>query len=162
MTDSPANRTTTDPTHDQITQLVTDRVTHAYREEDLPCTPTTLRILSELFEIELSDQVYEASIGMNGAGKYGAQCGLVEGALMFVSIVCRQRGMSIDETGQACNDFAASFEAKFGTLICRELRPEGFSEDNPPHLCEPRSIDAITHAIAFVADRFKLAPQIKS
>jgi len=35
-----------------------------------------------------------------------------------------------------CYDFAKEFEKEFGSLNCRDLRPQGFKLDNPPHLCE--------------------------
>jgi len=31
-------------------------------------------------------QLLDAAVGMHGAGKYGAQCGLVEGSLMFIGL----------------------------------------------------------------------------
>ena len=43
-----------------------------------------MRILSHLFSFPLEEQTLDAAIGMHGAGGLGAQCGLVEGSLMFI------------------------------------------------------------------------------
>ncbi len=93
---------------------------------------------------------------MHGAGLFGAQCGLVEGSLMFIGIIGRQKGKSVDDVEPLCFEFAEKFTKKFGSLLCRELRPEGFNDDNPPHLCEPRTIDAISFAADFISQKFSL------
>jgi hypothetical protein len=49
--------------------------------------------LSEHFGIELNSQIFDAAIGMHGAGGYQAQCGLVEGALLFFGIIARAKGV---------------------------------------------------------------------
>lgn len=87
---------------------------------------------------------------MHGAGKYGAQCGLVEGALMFMGIWGRHNRMEDHCIIDGCRDFAGKFEARFGSLLCRELRPEGFGRENPPHLCEGITCDAIEFAVLYI------------
>jgi len=135
-------------------KTVTDCVTHAYHVENIHCTPTTLRALSQLFKIKLNEQVLHASEGMNGAGLYGAQCGLVEGALMFNGILSKHNGLCTEDILAICSEFAEGFERKLGSLICRELRPEGFSEEITEHICEPRSVEAIIYAAEFLSDIF--------
>ncbi len=130
--------------------FVMERVTRYFREEDLNCAVTTLKILAERFQIEVSRQVLDSATGMNGVGQYRAQCGLVEGAVMFLGILGRNRGVEDDDVMEWCREYAAQFEKRFGSLSCRTLRPEGFEEDNPPHICEPLSIDAICFDIEFV------------
>jgi hypothetical protein len=68
--------------------LVRERVHTYYWRNDINCAITTLKILSERFGIELSAQVIDSALGMHGAGEYGAQCGLVEGVLMFKGGCC--------------------------------------------------------------------------
>ncbi len=136
--------------------LVTDRITRYYREEDLNCAVATLKILGEQFDVEISGQVLDSAVGMNGAGQYRAQCGLVEGAVMFLGILGRRLKMSDDDITEWTREYASQFEKRFGSLSCRVLRPEGFDENNPPNICEPISIDAVCFDIEFVAGKCKL------
>jgi len=132
--------------------LVKTRVHEYYWTHDWNCASTTLRILAERFGVDIHEQVLDAALGMHGAGGLGAQCGLVEGALMSIGILGKANGLSDDAVVQACHDYATEFESRFGSLLCRELRPQGFHPDNPPHLCEGLSCDAVLFDIAFVED----------
>ncbi|NLW00226.1 MAG: C_GCAxxG_C_C family protein, partial [Clostridiales bacterium] len=67
-------------------ELVASRVHEYYWEYDWNCATTVLRILAAIDGIELNEQVLAAAVGMHGAGRYGAQCGLVEGGLMYLGI----------------------------------------------------------------------------
>jgi hypothetical protein len=136
--------------------LVERRVHEFYWAYDLNCATTTLRILSEVFGFDLHPQILDAAAGMHGAGRYGAQCGLVEGALMVLGILCRAHGLPDVELEEVCQDLARQFEARFGSLLCRELRPQGFRPENPPHLCEQLTCDAIVFDIAFVSRLYQL------
>lgn len=133
--------------------FVQTRVKNLYWDKDLNCATTNILILSEKFEIKLSNQVLDSAIGMHGAGKYGAQCGLVEGTLMFLGIIGKFKNIPENEIVSSCKMFAAEFEKKFSSLSCSFLRPEGFSEKNPPHLCEKLTCEAICFSIDFV-ERF--------
>jgi hypothetical protein len=53
---------------------------------------------------------------------------------------------------------AEGFEKQFGSLSCRELRPEGFSSDNPPHICEDLSRRAIRFTTRCLAEAFQADP----
>ncbi|TKB07487.1 C-GCAxxG-C-C family protein [Desulforhopalus sp. IMCC35007] len=143
-------------------ELVKNRVAQYYWEDDLNCATTTLKILSERFNIEVSDQVFSAATGMHGAGLYGAQCGLVEGTLMFLGIFSQQNNYSKDQTVRCCYEFANAFENVFGSLQCRVLRPEGFTETNPPHLCESLTCRAVDFAILFIQNIERTHQRTKS
>lgn len=132
--------------------FVRTRVNKYYWQDDLNCATTNLKILSEIFSIELSEQVIDAALGMHGAGKYGAQCGLVEGTLMFLGIIGKGNGISDDKIVDFCNGFAKQFENRFQTLLCKVLRPEGFHQDNPPHLCEKLTCEAVMFNVGFIID----------
>jgi len=132
--------------------LVHQRVHEYYWKRDWNCAVTTLLVLGEVFDVAIGDQVLAAAVGMHGAGGYRAQCGLVEGALMFIGIIGQKKGLAEDAIVQACYDYGERFETRFGSLLCRELRPEGFGPDDPPHLCEPLTRDAIVFDIQFVSD----------
>jgi len=103
--------------------------------------------------MDIADQVYAAAAGMHGAGGYRAQCGLVEGMLMFLGIAGSKTGLSRKETAAACYQYAEVFEKQFGSLLCRDLRPEGFSANNPPHLCENLTCRALLFAVDFLQSR---------
>ena len=47
-----------------LREFVTARVKHAYRVEDIECTPTTLRILSEIFNIDIDHAKMELIDGL--------------------------------------------------------------------------------------------------
>ena len=126
------------------------RVHELYYGQDLNCARTTMTCLSELFAVPIEEQTFAAAVGLFGAGGYRAQCGLVEGALMFIGIFFRQLGKGESEAVKACYDYAGEFEAKFGSLRCRELRPGGFREDDPPHLCEKLSCETIEFACNYM------------
>lgn len=130
--------------------FVRQRVRAYYWDQNLNCATATLKILSERFGVDLRDQVIDAALGMHGAGGYRAQCGLVEGALMFVGIIGRARGLSDAGTVAACREYARQFEARFGSLSCSVLRPRGFRPDDPPHLCEPLTCEAIVSDVEFI------------
>jgi cyclic pyranopterin phosphate synthase len=136
-----------------IAQFVHDRVHHAYWDHDWNCAVTTLRILAEVFDVTLEPQVLDAALGMHGAGGYRGQCGLVEGALMLIGALGKVHGLEDDAVVELCYNFAQAFESRFGSLLCRELRPEGFSPDNPPHLCEDLTRKAILFDIGFMIER---------
>jgi hypothetical protein len=135
---------------DDRTKIIRQRVSQFYWEHDRNCATTALSILSEIFGIELHSQTIDSALAMHGAGKYGAQCGLVEGALMFMGIWGRHKRREDRLVIDACRDFAGKFEARFGSLLCRELRPQGFGRENPPHLCEGITCEAIEFAALYI------------
>ena len=131
-------------------EFVKKRVSKNYWEDDINCATTTLKILSEYFGIVLNKQIIDAAIGMHGAGEYGAQCGLVEGTLMFIGIFGKEKDIPDNVIVDSCREFAKQFEHKFNSLQCSILRPEGFHRDNPPHICEPITCKAVNFSIKFV------------
>ncbi|SNS52293.1 C_GCAxxG_C_C family probable redox protein [Anaerovirgula multivorans] len=131
-------------------EIIDERVHDYYWKEDLNCATTMLKTLAEIFEIKLESQIIDSAIGMHGAGKFGAQCGLVEGSLMFLGIFGRGKGVSQEIIISICYDFADNFQEEFRSLVCRELRPEGFKDDNPPHLCEDLTKRAVKFTVNYI------------
>lgn len=109
-----------------------------------------LRVLGAVTGQVIHEQVFAAATGMHGAGRYGAQCGLVEGGLMFLGLWGREMGKTQEWITEACNAYAQGFERRFGSLLCRELRPQGFIDGQPPHMCEGLSVDAASWAVKWV------------
>ncbi len=139
------------------TDALRERVHRLYWEHDLNCATTLLRILAEREGPVLGDQVLDAALGLHGAGGYGAQCGLVEGPLLFLGLSGKTQGWSRKEIIQACRAYAEAFEARFGSLQCRVLRPEGFGPHVPPHRCEELTCAAATFAVDFLEARKRSA-----
>ena len=133
------------------TELIKKRVAEYYWKKDINCAVTTLKVLSEKFDIILNNQVLNAAIGMHGAGGHGAQCGLVEGALMFIGIVEKANNTIDKEIIENCKKFADQFEKKFNSLECKILRPQGFKKENTPHICEHFTCEAIEFAMDFIS-----------
>ena len=131
-------------------QYIHEKVQKYYQEDDLNCATTNLKILAHQFDITLNQQVINAAIGMHGAGTYGAQCGLVEGMLMFLGILGRTNSYSEQRIAEICKTYAGTFEKEFGSLLCSTLRPEGFGPEVPPHLCKNITEKAIFFNFNFI------------
>ncbi len=136
----------------RIGEWIRGRVRGLYWDEGVNCAGTALACLSELFGVALEPQMRWSAVGMHGAGGYRAQCGLVEGALMFTGIYLHTLGKTDAEIAAACYRFASAFEETFGSLRCLELRPSGFSENDPPHLCEGLTCRAIGFACHYIQE----------
>lgn len=126
------------------------RIHDLYHINDINCARTTLICLSEELGVELAPQVQHAAIGMHGAGRFRAQCGLVEGALMFIGVYGSLLGKTDKEISALCYRYAEEFTARFGSLLCRELRPGGFQPSDPPHACEGLTVDTVLFAMDFM------------
>jgi len=133
-----------------IDEYIYAKVHSYYWQEDLNCATTMLKILSEIFNLNLQEQVVQAAIGMHGAGGYRAQCGLVEGGLMFIGVAGLAYVWPTERTVVLCKNYAKQFDERFGSLLCRDLRPAGFSLDNPPHLCERLTVEAVMFAAEYM------------
>ncbi len=137
--------------------MIKERVYKYYWEDDINCATTVLKILAEIFDLELTSQVTDSAIGLHGAGKFGAQCGLVEGSLMFIGIWGKKKGYDVNRIVDLCYRFADDFQKNFGSLVCRDLRPQGFSPDNPPHLCEEITIKAVEFTAGYIANGYLIS-----
>ena len=131
---------------------IRDRVYDLYWKEDLNCATASLKILAESFYLPLEQQVVDSALGMHGAACFGAQCGLVEGPLLFLGIYGRRRGIADGDIRSACYDYADRFQKRFGSLQCRELRPGGFSGSDPEHLCENITAEAVVFAEKYLVE----------
>ncbi len=135
---------------ENVKKMIDDRVHKYYWNNDYNCATTMLKILGEIHDVELHQQALDAALGMHGAGQYGAQCGLVEGVLMFLGIYGRKNNIKDPETIKRCYLFADEFNREFKSLYCSKLRPQGFEPENPPHLCEDLTRRAVKFAAQFI------------
>jgi C_GCAxxG_C_C family probable redox protein len=140
---------------EKILNKIKNDVHKYYYEQDLNCAGTSLYILCDIFRVSLARQAKDAAVGLHGAGGYRAQCGLIEGPLMFIGIYFSRKNTSKETIAKYCCGFASSFEKKFGSLSCYYLRPQGFNIDDTPHMCEDLTVRAICHSYNFINDILK-------
>ena len=131
-------------------QAIIEERIQLYFENGYNCAASMLKILGEIFGAEIHQQTLDSAVGMHGAGKYGAQCGLVEGALMFIGLYGSLKKKTKEEIEKNCYAFADSFKNEFNSLNCSDLRPEGFNPQNPPHLCKNLKIRAARFAVEYI------------
>lgn len=137
------------------TALIQQQVHHLYYETDTNCARTTLLILAQLFDTPIEEQTYQSAVGLHGCGGHRDQCGLVEGAVMFLGIYFLKRGWKEGEVVSQIFDFAEAFTKTFGSVRCHDLRPGGFQLSDPPHRCEGLTCNTIsfTHQLILSATR---------
>jgi len=131
-------------------EKIQERVHEYYWEHGYNCARTMMLCLGEFFDTKIEEQTFNAAVGLHGAGGYRAQCGLVEGALMFLGVFFSDKERSEDEIIEICYRFAESFTEIFGSLSCFDLRPNGFTDNDPPHLCEGLTCSAVLFAYDFI------------
>ncbi len=137
----------------KIQATISSKVHDYYWNQNLNCAVTTLTILSEVFSLPLQPQVIQGTFGLN-AGRYSSQCGLVQGSLFFIGIYAHHQGLELPRINTLCHHFSNEFQRRFTSLLCHQLRPEGFSPENPPHLCENLTVLAITFTAEFIHREF--------
>lgn len=126
-------------------------VRHAYHDLDVNCAKAALLALGSAFGHPVDQGVMRAATAMNGAGRRRAQCGLLEGPLMFMGLYFGEAGLKDEEVVRIAGRFTDAFTKKFGSLLCRDLRPGGFNKSDPPHLCEGLSLEAVRFSHDFIA-----------
>ncbi len=136
-----------------LEEKIKELVHKYYWEMDINCARTTVNCLGCLFDVTINPQTLNAAIGLHGAGGFRAQCGLVEGSLMFLGIYYSHKGKTDAEISSICYQFADVFMNYFSSLKCYDLRPNGFSEADPPHACESLTVKAITFTYNFIQCR---------
>lgn len=137
---------------------VAEKVHYFYHEAHIGCAVATLILLSQIFEVQLEEQVYESAVPMVGAGKYGAQCGILEGTMMFSSIYAKQHGVDNKTIMSMIYKWSEMFEKEMGSLVCKGLRPYPFTpEDAPKHLCEPITVKGVGLAVKFITEVIELS-----
>ena len=133
---------------------IEEMVRNVYWDRDMNCANTILECLSAVFDVQIDDQLRKAVVGLHGAGGYRAQCGLVEGMLLFIGLYADLRGKESDEAVGLCYLFAQCFEENYGSLRCYDLRPGGFTPSDPPHACEALTVEAAKFGVGFIKENF--------
>ena len=110
-----------------------------------------MKLLAEVRNVKLDKQVLKAALGMNGAGRYGGQCGLVEGMIMFLGIWGDLKGFPDGQIQMICRSYADKFDKTFGDLTCGSLRPEAeAAAEDPAHACRELKVKALLMDLAFL------------
>ena len=136
-------------------RFIDKEVRKSYWQDGSNCAITALKTLGKIFHVRLNPQTVNSAIGLNGAGRYGAQCGLVEGTLMFIGIIGKRNGLDAERIARLCHDFAKKFERKFGSLSCAKLRPRARAQKIPTHPCEELTVRAISFSKKFIANNLE-------
>lgn len=82
--------------------------------------------MSRLFDLPLDPQLDRAAIGLNGAGRMGCQCGLLEGALLFLGIHASFLGKTEKEVCAVCGRYTAAFQKLSAGSIAGCCGPAAF------------------------------------
>lgn len=91
------------------TATIKERAHELYWNENVNCTDAMLICLSELFDVELDPHVLLSTTVMFGTACFGLQCGLVEGASMFIGIYYNQLGKKESAIQSSCCTFLETF-----------------------------------------------------
>lgn len=134
---------------------IADQVHDLLWDHDLNCAQATLQVLSEKYNLYLSPQLLAAAMGLNGAGRSGAQCGLVEGTLIFLGVFSETLGWDRYQVSDLCGLYAREFTGNFGSMNCRDLRPQGFQDGQPPHMCEDLAVKTLIFSCDYIDRIFK-------
>jgi len=131
-------------------KLILEKITLYHHQQKNNCAQTTLKILSEVFNVDINPQVISSACGLNGGGRYGAQCGLLEGALMFLGIKTCIDNKDKKYINKTCYNYTDKFKSNFESLLCSDLRPGGFQKGDSPDVCEKLFIKAIKLTTNFI------------
>ncbi len=132
---------------------------HSYWDLDTNCAGSMLQCLSALYDVKIEEQTMHSTIGLHGAGGFRAQCGLVEGSLLFIGIFFSTLGRNETEISALCYQFAEQFTDQFSSLLCFDLRPNGFTKEDPPHACEELTTQAVLFTYSFIQRQLKQAKE---
>ena len=132
-------------------KFIADKIKIYYEIEEHNCAVSVLKVLAERYDFPIHQQVMDSALAQNGLGQSGAQCGLITGAAMFLGVVAVEQGWTKDTLHEHTQRLTTEFKNAFHALDCRSIRPEGFVADNPPHLCEPRTVEALEIMINYIS-----------
>lgn len=122
-------------------------------EKDYNCGETVVRTLMRGLELKIPASVLRITASMNGGGRAGAQCGILEAGLFILSILYGRRStkQSREPLQSLAFRLTKKFEIEYKSFLCRDIRPEGFDPAQPRGLCTER----IIYGIFFLLDFFE-------
>ena len=128
----------------------------------LVCAESVLLATCEELSIEIAEDITPkiAFAFAGGIGNTGSVCGAVVGAVMAIGLI-RDRGKTTEEMFEVMGlaaEFRKRFEAKMGTISCRELtgldltQVEGQKELSNSDVAEKVCFPAVAAAFRIVVD----------
>jgi C_GCAxxG_C_C family probable redox protein len=120
-------------------------------ETDYHCGEVVVRTILNELEIKAPASVLRISASMNGGGRAGAQCGILEAGLFVLSLLYGRHSekQSREPLQSLAFQLTKKFETEYKNLLCRDIRPEGFSTTQPRGLCTERIICGIFFLLDF-------------
>lgn len=92
-----------------FTDFIKRKVAFYYWQHNINCAETSLKVLSEFFQLPLNEQVINSVLSLPGAGQCGGQCGIVGATLMFMGILGREYGINDDEIKKFCKTYSKQY-----------------------------------------------------
>ena len=123
-----------------------DELGRGYFRQGLNCTECVLRTFMDIYEVEFPDEIICMATGFGGGmGHTKNTCGAITGAVMALGLLKGRRNPfgPKDEMGDRIRhlqqeiypvfgEMVEEIEAKYGTLICREMsQPFGDFDSKP-------------------------------
>ncbi|NMA24522.1 MAG: C_GCAxxG_C_C family protein [Clostridiales bacterium] len=98
-----------------------------YRVSGYRCSESLIRGCADAMGIVLSNEMLRATSGFSGGGGGAHEaCGLLEAGVALISLLHGRSDKSVDDNGcyYQIRIYHEKFRRAFGTVRCRELRPE--------------------------------------
>lgn len=120
---------------------------HNELEMGIPAAGITSGCLNMLLGNQSSEFVLSKKCDAEHASSV---CGAYEGVLAFVRDYAEQKGL---ESDALIKDFRSVFSCQYRSVICSDLRPEGFRKNDPAHICAPYMLDIILFTYDYLLKR---------
>ena len=116
-----------------------------------------LLILSEIFDTPLEKTIDRCLYRSERSWKISSpMLDWWKGPSCSLELWVKNLKLSQDEIVTICYDYATGFTGEFGSLSCRELRPEGFKPENPPNICKDLAHHSMEYGIQFIKNWINL------
>ena len=122
--------------------------------KQLNCATTTVIIMSKHFSTKIQSQVIDSLVGLPNGAEQKSLCGLVSGTLIFIGIYGKIKKLKRDQIKNICKKFSSEFIGKFGSIDCKDLKPEKISPEQTC-ICKELAYKAIDFSIDFIEKSIK-------
>lgn len=101
--------------------IIQARITEHFVTGHYNCAMIALTVLSEIFELPLSQQTIDAAQVLPGAGGVGNLCGFVSGGLMFIGAWGGFHQVPRHNLREMSQRYSNTILEQYGSLHCRDL-----------------------------------------